>query len=113
MLARHAGASEMEDAQFHLASAKNNLGTAAWRRSLTVRYCVLREITRNNALVSLVVENAVSLLDRRTVYLVEGYSTPFPSVDVINSVTYLTAPERYKPMICSDAVRALCSFQKF
>ena len=83
LLTIHVGASEMEDAQFHLASAKNNLGTAAWRRSSTVRYCVLRESIQHKALVSLVVENVVGLFNPRTVYLVESCSQPFPSVDLI------------------------------
>ena len=94
LLTRHVGASEMEDAQFHLDVAKNNLSNAAWRCSNTVRCCVLHESARHKALVSLVMDNTVNLFDPRTVYLVEECPPPSLSVDVIHSVTYLTAPER-------------------
>ena len=101
----------MEDAQFHFDAAKSNLSTAAWRCSTTVRYCVLHESTRHNALVSLVMDNTVSLFDPRTVYLAEECPPTSLSVDVIRSVTYLTAPEICKPTNCSDVIRAIRRFE--
>lgn len=56
------------------------------------------------------VENEITLFDPRTVYVVEECSRPLPSMDLMNSVTYLTASEQCKPMNISDDVRDIRRF---